>query len=76
MGRVVEVRVKLTRGDVSLFRRAAERHWPGAELTDSGAVLGFARIAARCILSKLGKVGRKYQSGKRQPKRVSRVADQ
>jgi hypothetical protein len=52
MARMTEVRVKLTQADMALFRRAAEKRWPEAEIDNPGLVLGLARIAVRDILGK------------------------
>jgi uncharacterized protein (DUF1778 family) len=52
MKRTVQVNVKMTQEDFNLLRRAAERRWPDAVLTNSGIVLAFAKIAARDVLAK------------------------
>ena len=52
MKRTIQVNVKMTQEDFNLLRRAAERHWPDAVLTNSGIVLAFAKIAARDALAK------------------------
>jgi uncharacterized protein (DUF1778 family) len=52
MKRTVQVNVKMTQEDFNLLRRAAERRWPDAVLTNSGIVLAFAKIAAREVLGK------------------------
>jgi hypothetical protein len=47
MKRTVQVNVKMTPEDSELFKRAAEKRWPDAVLTNSGIILALARIAAR-----------------------------
>jgi hypothetical protein len=50
MKRTIQVNVKMTPEDFKLLRRAAEKRWPDAVMTNSGIVLAFARIAAREII--------------------------
>ena len=52
MKRTIQVNVKMTEEDFDLLRKAAEKRWPEAVMTNSGIVLGLARITAREILSK------------------------
>jgi hypothetical protein len=52
MKRTVQVNVKMTLEDFNLLKRAAEKRWAGAVLTNSGIVLGLARIAAQETLGK------------------------
>jgi hypothetical protein len=52
MKRTVQVNVKMTQEDFNILRKAAERHWPDAVMTNSGIVLAFARIAARDVLAR------------------------
>jgi uncharacterized protein (DUF1778 family) len=52
MKRTVQVNVKMTQDDFDLLRKAAERRWPDAVMTNSGIVLALARIAARETLTK------------------------
>jgi len=52
MKRTVQVNVKMTQEDFNLRRRAADKHWPDAVMTNSGIVLAFAKIAAREVLAK------------------------
>lgn len=47
MKRTVQVNVKMTPEDAELFKKAAEKRWPDAVLTNSGIILALARIAAR-----------------------------
>ena len=51
MKRSIQVNVKMTEEDFAFIRKAAEKRWPDAVMTNSGMVLGLARIAAREILS-------------------------
>jgi hypothetical protein len=50
MKRTVQVNVKMTEEDFNLLRKAAEKRWPDAVITNSGIVLALARIAARDTL--------------------------
>jgi hypothetical protein len=52
MKRTVQVNVKMTEDDFKLLRKAAEKKWPDAVLTNSGIVLAFAKIAARGAIRK------------------------
>jgi hypothetical protein len=52
MKRTVQVNVKMTQEDFDFLRRAAEKRWPDAVITNSGIVLALARIAARQTLGK------------------------
>lgn len=52
MKRTVQVNVKMTEEDFRLLKRAAERRWPDAVITNSGIVLALAKIAARESLKK------------------------
>jgi hypothetical protein len=47
MKRTVQVNVKMSPDDFELLRKAAEKRWPDAVMTNSGIVLAFAKIAAR-----------------------------
>jgi hypothetical protein len=48
--RLVQVNVKMSEEDFALLRKAAEKRWPDAVMTNSGIVLALARIAARDAL--------------------------
>jgi hypothetical protein len=50
MKRTVQVNVKMSEEDFSLLQKAAHKHWPDAVMTNSGIVLGLARMAARDIV--------------------------
>ncbi len=52
MKRTVQVNVKMTEEDFRLLRRASEKRWPDAVITNSGIVLALAKIAAREIVAK------------------------
>ena len=52
MKRTVQVNVKMTEVDFKLLRKAAEKRWPDAVMTNSGIVLAFAKIAARDTVGK------------------------
>ena len=51
MKRTVQVNVKMTQDDFDLLRKAAEKRWPDAVMTNSGIVLALAKIAARDTLA-------------------------
>ena len=42
----------MTQEDFTLLRKAAEKRWPDAILTNSGIVLALAKIAARQVVGK------------------------
>lgn len=52
MKRTVQVNVKMTQEDFELLKKAAEKRWPDAVMTNSGVVLGLAKIAARETLTR------------------------
>jgi hypothetical protein len=52
MKRTVQVNVKMSPDDFQLLKKAAEKKWPDAVMTNSGIVLGLAKIAARESLTK------------------------
>ena len=52
MKRTTQVNVKMTQEDFTLLRKAAEKRWPDAVMTNSGIVLARAKIAAREIVRK------------------------
>jgi len=52
MKRSVQVNVKMSPDDFQLLKKAAEKKWPDAVMTNSGIVLGLAKIAARESLTK------------------------
>jgi hypothetical protein len=50
--RTVQVNVKMTVEDFELLKRAAHKLWPDAILSNSGIILGLAKIAARDMAAK------------------------
>jgi hypothetical protein len=52
MKRTIQVNVKMTQEDFDLLRRAADKRWRDAVMTNSGIVLALAKIAARETLHK------------------------
>jgi hypothetical protein len=52
MKRTIQVNVKMTEDDFDLLKKAADKRWPDAVMTNSGIVLALARIAARETLRK------------------------
>jgi hypothetical protein len=50
--RTVQINVRMSEEDYEILRRASERLWPDAVLSNSGILLGLARIAAKSVLSK------------------------
>jgi len=52
MKRTVQVNVKMSPEDFTLLKKAAAKKWPGAVMTNSGIVLGLAKISARDVLRK------------------------
>ncbi len=48
----MQVNVKISEEDFQLVTKAADKLWPGAILSNSGILLGLARIAAKAALSK------------------------
>jgi len=48
--RTVQVNVKMSEDDFALLLRAAELRWPEAIISNSGVLLGLAKIAAKRIL--------------------------
>ena len=52
MKRTTQVNVKMSPEDFALLKKAAAKKWPGAVLSNSGIVLGLAKISAREVLRK------------------------
>ena len=46
----VQVNVKMTEEDFALLRKAAEKRWPDAVMTNSGIMLALAKISAPFVL--------------------------
>ena len=54
--RTIQVNVKMSEEDYKLLQAAAGALWPEAILSNSGILLGLARIAAKDILGKTPRV--------------------
>lgn len=52
--RTLQINVRLSVEDFNLVKRAANALWPEAILTNSGILLGLAKIAARDSLKSKG----------------------
>ena len=50
--RTVQVNVKMSEEDFALLQRAAAALWPEAILSNSGIILGLAKISAKEVLQK------------------------
>jgi uncharacterized protein (DUF1778 family) len=50
--RTVQVNVKMKEEDYELLQAAAEKLWPEAVISNSGILLGLARIAAKQALAR------------------------
>jgi hypothetical protein len=50
--RTVQINVKMSEEDYQFLSKAAEKLWPDAILSNSGILLGLARIAAKNALAK------------------------
>ena len=48
--RTIQINVRLSTEDYDLIKRAAGSLWPDAELSNSGILLGLAKITARQVL--------------------------
>jgi uncharacterized protein (DUF1778 family) len=57
--RTIQVNVRVSAEDFTLIQKAATALWPDAILTNSGILLGLAKIAARDILKSKGGKGSK-----------------
>ena len=44
--------MKMSPEDFSLLKKAAQKRWPDAVMTNSGIVLGLAKISAKVTLRK------------------------
>lgn len=47
--RTVQVNVKMSGEDFALLKEAAQKLWPDAIISNSGILLGLARIAAKGV---------------------------
>jgi hypothetical protein len=50
--RTIQVNVKMSTADFDSLQKAANVLWPDAILSNSGIILGLARLAAKEILKK------------------------
>lgn len=50
--RTVQINVKMTTQDFADLQKAANFLWPGAILTNSGIILGLAKLGAREALKR------------------------
>jgi len=50
--RTVQVNVKMSTEDFETLKKAANTLWPDAILSNSGIILGLARLSAKGILKK------------------------
>ncbi len=57
--RTIQVNVKMSEEDFGLLQRAAAALWPDAILSNSGIILGLAKISAKEALQKTGSKRRK-----------------
>jgi hypothetical protein len=48
--RIVQVNIKMSAEDFELLKRAADTYWPDAILSNSGMILGLAKMAAKGVL--------------------------
>lgn len=48
--RTTQINVKMSTEDFALLRRAAEKLWPGAIISNSGILLGLAKMGASDVL--------------------------
>jgi hypothetical protein len=48
--RIVQVNIKMSAEDFELLKRAADSRWPDAILSNSGMILGLAKMAAKDVL--------------------------
>ena len=49
--RTTQVNVKMSTQDFALLRKAADKLWPGAVISNSGILLGLAKMAAANVLT-------------------------
>jgi len=49
--RSIQVNVRLSEQDFDLIKKASAKLWPNAVLTNSGILLGLARLAAKRVLA-------------------------
>jgi hypothetical protein len=49
--RTVQVNVKMSGEDFALLKEAAQKLWPDAVISNSGILLGLAKIAAKNVVN-------------------------
>jgi uncharacterized protein (DUF1778 family) len=54
--RSVQVNVRLSEEDFDLIKKAAAKIWPDAVLSNSGILLGLARLAAKQVVESTKKL--------------------
>jgi uncharacterized protein (DUF1778 family) len=54
--RTVQVNVRLSEEDFDLIKKAAAKIWPDAVLSNSGILLGLARLAAKQVVESTKKL--------------------
>lgn len=57
--RTVAVTVRITEEDQEQFHQCAQQIWPGAVLSESGIVLGLARLGCKAEMDKRKKGGQR-----------------
>jgi uncharacterized protein (DUF1778 family) len=62
--RSVQVNVRLSEQDFELIKKAAARLWPNAVLSNSGILLGLARLAAKQVVETQTKQRRLAKKGR------------
>jgi uncharacterized protein (DUF1778 family) len=62
--RSVQVNVRLSEQDFELVKKAATRLWPNAVLSNSGILLGLARLAAKQVVETRRKQQRLSKKGR------------
>lgn len=59
--RTIVVTVRITEEDQAKFHQCAERIWPGAVLSESGIVLGLARLGCQTALEEKRKPAKRQK---------------
>lgn len=57
--RTVQINVRLSEQDFDFIQKAAQALWPDAELSNSGILLGLAKITARDVLQRKTRIPKK-----------------
>lgn len=63
--RTVQVNVRMSETDFDLLQKAASLLWPGAVISNSGILLGLARLAAREALGDSSSATEREQSDRK-----------